>query len=66
MLKETITFETWERDRTHRISLSLHEVKQILHALDCDSDYPNCDGQYSALANRMERMCNKIINKHQV
>ena len=63
MLNE-VQIETWERRRTHRISLSLHEVEQILHALKQDPDYPDCDFRYEALANRMERLRRKMIGKY--
>ena len=64
MLKETKIYEVWETERTHRISLSLHEIDQLRHALKNDIDYPNGDGLYHFLDNRLSQMRNKIIDKH--
>ena len=66
MLKETTTFETWEMERTHRISLSLHEIEQLLYALDRDPDYPNVDGRYQSIGNRLNRLRRKMIDKHRL
>ena len=66
MLKETKIYETWEAIHAYRISLSLHEVNQIIHALEHDMDYPQTMGLYKRLDNRLRRLRAKIIDQHKI
>ena len=64
MLMETKLYEVWETERTHRIGLSFREIEQILHALEYDKDYSNCDGRHKSIANRLQKLKEKVIAKH--
>ena len=66
MLQETLSYEIWETERTHRIGLSLHEVNQLIHALKNDMDYRCVDGGYHNIADRLRRLQKRIIAKHQL
>ena len=66
MLKETLTYELWETERSHRIGLSLHEIEQILHALKNDMDYKGVDQEYHNIADRLRRLQSRIIVKHEL
>ena len=64
MLMETKLYEVWETERIHRIGLSFHEIEQILHALEYDKDYKGVDKGYHSIADRLRRMKEKVIAKH--
>ena len=66
MLQETLSYEIWETERTHRIALSLHEVEQILHALKHDMEYRCVDGGYHNIANRLLLLQSRIIVYHEL
>ena len=74
MLNETLTYEIWETERSHRIGLSLHEIEQILHALKHDTEYrcvdaidiKDIDGGYHNIADRLRRLQSRIIVKHEL
>ena len=66
MLKETLTYELWETERSHRIGLSLHEIEQILHALKHDTGYKGIDRGYHDIADRLRRLQLRIIAKHEL
>ena len=66
MLKETLSYEIWETERTHRIGLSLYEVNQLIHALKNDTDYRCADGGYHNIVDRLRRLQSRIIVKHEL
>lgn len=64
-----VTFEKWETERTHRISLSVHDMQVLLDALEVAHTYPSgfyndCGINYKRIDKRIHRLRNKIMAAH--